>query len=57
MTEFILSETLLDSCARRAAEYDRDNKFFSEDLKELRDAGYLLAAVPSEMGGLGLTHS
>jgi alkylation response protein AidB-like acyl-CoA dehydrogenase len=55
MTEVILSETLLDNCAGRAAEYDRENRFFFEDLEELRAAEYLLAAVPREFGGLGLS--
>jgi alkylation response protein AidB-like acyl-CoA dehydrogenase len=57
MTEFILSETLLDNCARRSAEYDRENRFFFEDLEELRSATYLLAAVPRDFGGLGLSLS
>ena len=57
MTEFILSETLLDNCARRAAEYDRENRFFFEDLEELRATKYLLAAVPRDFGGLGLSLS
>ena len=51
----VLSEALLDSCAGRTATYDRENRFFSEDFEELRQAGYLLAAVPRDMGGLGLT--
>ena len=38
----------------RAPGYDRDDKFFDEDFKELKEAGYLLAAVPKELGGLGL---
>jgi alkylation response protein AidB-like acyl-CoA dehydrogenase len=50
----ILSDELLDRCAARTAEYDRDNRFFTEDFEELKEAGYLLAAVPVEMGGLGL---
>jgi len=37
----------------RAPGYDRDNAFFTEDLEELRDAGYLRALVPAEYGGLG----
>ena len=37
----------------RAAGYDRDNAFFTEDLAELREAGYLTALVPAEFGGLG----
>jgi alkylation response protein AidB-like acyl-CoA dehydrogenase len=51
----VLSEDLLERCAQRAAVYDRDNRFFFEDFEELRQAGYLLAAVPQEFGGLGLT--
>jgi alkylation response protein AidB-like acyl-CoA dehydrogenase len=55
MNEFVLSEALLEKCASRAAAYDRDNTFFTEDLDDLRQAGYLLATVPKSMGGLGLT--
>src|SRR5499427_6009203 len=51
----VLSEDLLERCAQRAAAYDRENRFFFEDFDELRDAKYLLAAVPKEFGGLGLT--
>jgi alkylation response protein AidB-like acyl-CoA dehydrogenase len=49
-----LDEDLLERCARRAPEYDRQNRFFQEDFEELRDAGYLQAAVPEELGGRGL---
>lgn len=52
---FALSEELLDSCASRTATYDRENRFFSEDFEELRRAGYLLIAVPKELGGQGMT--
>ena len=55
MSDFILSESLLDNCARRAGDYDRENRFFFEDLEDLRAAKYLMAAVPREFGGLGLT--
>jgi alkylation response protein AidB-like acyl-CoA dehydrogenase len=51
----VLTEEILDHCAARAAEYDRENRFFTEDFEELRAAGYLLLAVPTELGGLGLT--
>jgi len=51
----ILSDDLLERCAQRAASYDRENRFFLEDFDELREAKYLLAAVPEEFGGLGLT--
>jgi alkylation response protein AidB-like acyl-CoA dehydrogenase len=51
----VLTEQILDDCAARAAGYDRDNRFFSEDFEQLRDAGYLLMAVPTELGGLGMS--
>ena len=51
----VLTETILDSCAARTAGYDRDNRFCQEDFDELRAAGYLLMAVPTELGGLGMT--
>src|ERR1700730_8528166 len=50
----VLTPELLDHCAERTASYDRDNSFFTEDFEELRRGGYLLAAVPTELGGLGL---
>ena len=52
---FVLSDDLLERCAQRASGYDRENRFFYEDFDELREAGYLLSAVPKEFGGLGLT--
>ncbi|HZR98318.1 MAG TPA: acyl-CoA dehydrogenase family protein [Chloroflexota bacterium] len=51
----VLSDELIDRCGERAAAYDRENRFFAEDFEELRQAGYLLAAVPEEFGGLGLS--
>ncbi len=51
----ILTDDLVDRCGQRAAGYDRDNRFFEEDFQELRAAGYLLAAVPEEFGGRGLS--
>lgn len=51
----VLDDALLGRCAERAASYDRDNRFFAEDFEELRDAGYLLLAVPTEFGGMGLS--
>jgi alkylation response protein AidB-like acyl-CoA dehydrogenase len=50
----VLTPDILDHCAARTATYDRENRFFTEDFDELRAAGYLLAAVPTELGGLGL---
>jgi alkylation response protein AidB-like acyl-CoA dehydrogenase len=37
----VLTPELLDRIRSRAAGYDRDNAFFTEDLEELRAAGYL----------------
>jgi alkylation response protein AidB-like acyl-CoA dehydrogenase len=50
-----LPEDLLARCARRAPEYDREARFFTEDFNELREAGYLTMAVPRELGGAGLS--
>lgn len=50
---YILSEKLLAGCLERAPVYDRENRFFDEDFEELRQAGYLVMAVPRELGGLG----
>lgn len=51
--ETLLTDDLLERIRERAAAYDRDNAFFDEDLAELRNAGYLTAFVPEELGGLG----
>jgi alkylation response protein AidB-like acyl-CoA dehydrogenase len=51
----ILTEEMLERFDARAMAYDRDNRFFHEDFEELRESGYLLAAVPYELGGAGLT--
>src|SRR5882724_6147402 len=50
-----LPEDLLARLARRAPEYDRDARFFSEDFTELCEGGYLKMAVPEELGGHGLS--
>jgi alkylation response protein AidB-like acyl-CoA dehydrogenase len=54
-TGTLLGDELLARIHDRAVRYDRDNAFFTEDLDELKDAGYLRALVPVELGGLGLT--
>src|SRR6185437_9959136 len=54
-SESILSDSLLEACRRRAAGYDRDNRFCQEDFDELKAAGYLRMAIPKEFGGLGFT--
>jgi alkylation response protein AidB-like acyl-CoA dehydrogenase len=50
-----LTEEMLSRFAQRAPEYDRQNRFFTEDFDELRDSGYLRIAIPVELGGLGLS--
>lgn len=45
---------MLERFRSRAGQHDRDNTYFSEDLAELRDIGYLAAAVPADRGGWGL---
>ena len=50
-----LSTDMLERFRSRAGDLDRTNSYFDEDLDELRSAGYLAAAVPSELGGGGLT--
>lgn len=51
----LLDDDLLTTIRSRAAGYDRDNAFFTEDLADLAAAGYLRAMVPSSFGGAGLT--
>jgi alkylation response protein AidB-like acyl-CoA dehydrogenase len=51
--EPMLSDSMMARFAARAPGYDRDNQFFSEDFEELRQAGYLVQAVPKELGGGG----
>lgn len=51
----LLSDELLAGLRARAADYDRDNAYFSEDLADLQAAGYLGAMVPTALGGAGLT--
>ena len=54
-TSATLSEDLIGRCGNRAATYDRENRFFTEDFDELRAAGYLKSAVPKEFGGAGMS--
>lgn len=53
--ESVLSEETLARFNSRAASYDRENRFFEEDFKELKAAKYLTLPVPAELGGAGLT--
>jgi len=51
----VLTEDLLERCRERAPIYDRENRFCQDDFDELKAAGYLLMAVPSELGGMGMS--
>ena len=50
-----LSDDLIGRCGQRAPAYDRDNKFFTDDFEELKNAGFLKLNVPKEFGGLGMS--
>jgi len=54
-SDALLGDAVLERMRGRAADYDRDNTFFTEDLADLVHAGYLRALVPIEFGGLGLS--
>ena len=51
----LLTDEMLARFAARAPRYDEENRFASEDFQELREAGYLLLNVPTELGGYGRT--
>src|SRR4051794_3690804 len=51
----VLSDELIARCGERAATYDRENRFFTEDFEELKQAGYLKMPIPRELGGLGMS--
>lgn len=48
-----LPSDMLERFRARAPQLDRDNTYFHEDLAELREIGYLAAAVPVQFGGWG----
>src|SRR3954462_8602891 len=49
-----LTDDMLRRFHERAPIYDRENRFFDEDFQELKAAGYLNVAVPTDLGGRGL---
>ncbi len=51
----VLSDELIEACGQRAATYDRENRFFTDDFEALRAAGYLNVLVPRDLGGPGLS--
>src|SRR4051812_5637151 len=50
-----LAERLADDFASRAAAHDRDATYPHGSIRSLRNAGYLAAPVPSDLGGLGVS--
>jgi alkylation response protein AidB-like acyl-CoA dehydrogenase len=50
-----LAERLADDLGSRAAAHDRDGTYPHESIRSLRDAGYLVAPVPANLGGLGVS--
>ncbi len=50
-----LTQEALARFAQRAAVYDQENRFFTEDFEELRAARYLLLPLPKEFGGQGMS--
>ena len=53
--DVFLSNGLIERCGQRAAGYDKDNKFFSDDFEELRNADFLKLNIPKEFGGGGMS--
>src|SRR5215207_2430814 len=51
----VLPLEMLQRFAKRAGDYDRDNRFVTEDFEELRKSGFLTLCVPPELGGKGYT--
>jgi alkylation response protein AidB-like acyl-CoA dehydrogenase len=49
-----LPAEMLETFRSRAAELDRTNTYFADDLAALRSVGYPAAAVPVDLGGWGL---
>jgi alkylation response protein AidB-like acyl-CoA dehydrogenase len=50
-----IAEQLCGQLAARAAEHDRDGSYPFEAIDALKAAGYFVAPVPAELGGLGVT--
>lgn len=55
LAEKYLPTEVLERFRERAAIYDRENRFFDEDLEELKALGYLTLFVPDAHGGPGLS--
>ena len=49
----VLDTQMLERFRARATNYDSENTFCSDDFNELKEAGYLKAMLPVELGGFG----
>jgi alkylation response protein AidB-like acyl-CoA dehydrogenase len=54
-TTGFLRDELIEACGQRAAGYDRENRFFSEDWEAIKATGFLKINTPKELGGYGMT--
>lgn len=50
----LLDEAMLARFDERAPQYDRENRFFTEDFEELRERGFFAASLPVDFGGPAL---
>src|SRR4051812_33362561 len=50
-----LSDELIEACGERAAMYDRENSFFTEDWEAIKATGFLKFNTPKELGGYGMS--
>jgi L-evernosamine nitrososynthase len=50
-----LAERLAEDLGSRAAAHDRDGTYPHDSIRALRDAGYLVAPIPTRLGGLGVS--
>ncbi|HVR13953.1 MAG TPA: acyl-CoA dehydrogenase family protein, partial [Gaiellaceae bacterium] len=50
-----LAETLANEIAPRVADHDRDGSFPFDSFAAVKHGGYLVAPVPEQLGGLGVT--
>lgn len=55
LAEQYLPAEVLERFRERAGDYDRENRFFDEDLEDLKDLRYLTLFVPASHGGPGLS--
>lgn len=55
LAEKYLPAEVCERFRERAGAYDRENRFFDEDLEELKSLGYLTLFVPDAYGGPGLS--